>query len=281
MGASSALHGPAAIGAAAPGGHSAYTPPSTYGGGYGGGFGGYGGYGSGYGGAYGSGYGGTYGGYGGGAYGGYGGGYGRPNFLGGLSPAGGFLGQPPPGEISGLLPDSLGGGLRSIEQAMVRRAPHSRPRPTVGRRMAVPWPCCAPAHVPLAPRVPCPRPTPCGRAQFTFGRLTQLLEMNFETLHHFLGALGAFAERVRAVSGEFSSLGVSVRRQSIEFGEASVARLHQLRGRPRRLAAVLLLVLALVLRAVLRARGSRGAPRGRTTRRLRLESAWEAPRSHS
>ena len=37
------------------------------------------------------------------------------------------------------------------------------------------------------------------RAQMSFGRLTQMLEMNFEVMQHFLGSLVSLVERVRAM----------------------------------------------------------------------------------
>ena len=40
---------------------------------------------------------------------------------------------------------------------------------------------------------------PRARAQMSFGRLTQMLEMNFEVMQHFLGSLVSLVERVRSM----------------------------------------------------------------------------------
>lgn len=72
--------------------------------------------------------------------------------------------------------------------------------------------------------------------------------MNLETVLRFVGSLAAFGERMHSVSGEVSSLTTSLHRQSLEFGERSLARLRQVRVNRRRLATALLLALAFVLR---------------------------------
>lgn len=72
--------------------------------------------------------------------------------------------------------------------------------------------------------------------------------MNLETVLRFVGSLAAFGERMHTVSGDVSSLTSSVHRQSIEFGERSLARLRQIRLNRRRLVAGLLCALALALR---------------------------------
>ena len=56
-------------------------------------------------------------------------------------------------------------------------------------------------------------------AQMSFGRLTQMLEMNFEVMQHFLGSLMSLVERVRAMYSDARQLTSTVGRQSLEFGE--------------------------------------------------------------
>ena len=53
----------------------------------------------------------------------------------------------------------------------------------------------------------------------SFGRLTQMLEMNFEVLQHFLSSLMNLVERVRAMYTDARQLTSTVGRQSLEFGE--------------------------------------------------------------
>ena len=115
--------------------------------------------------------------------------------------------------------------------------------------------CCAPHRAHLLPLFLL--------AQLTFGRITQLMEMNLEAVLRFIGALGAFTERLRSMSGDFSSLSTltsSVRRRSIEFGESSLARLRQVQMDRQRVlsASAVLIALLLAFR-----RRWRGPPRQR------------------
>ena len=57
----------------------------------------------------------------------------------------------------------------------------------------------------------------------SFGRLTQMLEMNFEVMQHFLGSLVSLVERVRAMYSDARQLTSTVGRQSLEFGERSIS----------------------------------------------------------
>ena len=72
------------------------------------------------------------------------------------------------------------------------------------------------------------------RAQMSFGRLTQMLEMNFEVMQHFLGSLVSLVERVRAMYSDARQLTSTVGRQSLEFGESSISTARQAKSRLRR-----------------------------------------------
>ena len=68
----------------------------------------------------------------------------------------------------------------------------------------------------------------------SFGRLTQMLEMNFEVMQHFLGSLVSLVERVRAMYSDARQLTSTVGRQSLEFGESSISTARQAKSRLRR-----------------------------------------------
>jgi hypothetical protein len=68
----------------------------------------------------------------------------------------------------------------------------------------------------------------------SFGRLTQMLEMNFEVMQHFLGSLVSLVERVRAMYTDARQLSSTVGRQSLEFGESSISTARQAKSRLRR-----------------------------------------------
>ena len=246
---------------------------TAYGGAYGAStysrYGGYGGVGSPYGGA---GYGGYsgYGGLGGGLYGGggmYGGGmYGGGMYRGGmmgreLDPSKDFM---PPGMRQ--LEDWLlvfGRITQALEMNFeVRRAPRARPpaAPRSPRRAAAP----------LAPRA-AQRANPHGPPP--------------QMLHHFLAAVGALAERARAMYTEAANLTTAVGRRSLEFGESSLPIARELSERAssqfrrRRKLACLALVgfcLALLRRHYRRPRrvAHGGAALGAALASAALDGAW-------
>ena len=69
---------------------------------------------------------------------------------------------------------------------------------------------------------------------FSVGRITQMLEMNFEVLQHFLTSLVGLIERVRALYGDARQLTSRLCRQSLEFGESSMSTMQEAQSRVRR-----------------------------------------------
>ena len=68
----------------------------------------------------------------------------------------------------------------------------------------------------------------------SFGRVTQMLEMNFEVLQHFIGSLTALIERVRNMYNDARQLSSTVTRQSLEFGQSSLSTVREARSHFRR-----------------------------------------------
>lgn len=119
---------------------------------------------------------------------------------------------------------------------------------------------------------------------FSVGRITQMLEMNFEVLQHFLTSLVGLIERVRALYGDARQLTSRLCRQSLEFGESSMSTMQEAQSRVRRhpITACGLIVLCLSILLRLRQRLTQrrlgGAPGvqalGETFAAVTLNGAW-------
>ena len=95
---------------------------------------------------------------------------------------------------------------------------------------------------------------------YSFGRITQMLEMNFEVLQHFLGSMVALIEKLRAMYRDACQLSSTVKRQSLEFGESSISTVREARTRFRRHPIASIALIGLALSVLLRfARNLRGA----------------------
>ena len=272
------------------------------------------------------------GGYGSGMYGGGGMMYGR-GMYGGGGPFGAFGMHIDPDK------DPMPPGLRQLENLMVRafrahcqRRCHARARmglravvvrlaPSVlattrrsaalehVHRMRSDALRCAALRAPCLPGAVCPRARPvphascllCSRrAQYSFGRITQVLEMNFEVAQHFLTSLVALFERLRSMYHGACQLSSTVSRQSLEFGESSLSTARVARSRVRRhpIASLSLigLCLSLLVRLVRSGMGARRRALGRLGHAsapagaagmsalgqaftgAALDSAWQPPR---
>jgi hypothetical protein len=108
-----------------------------------------------------------------------------------------------------------------------------------------------------------------------FGRLTQVLEMNFEVLQHFLGSLMSLCERVRAMHADARQLTSTMGRQSLEFGKSSISTAREAKSRIRRHPVASFALVCFALSVLLRARAY-GRRRGARLPRppLGLDSAW-------
>jgi len=96
---------------------------------------------------------------------------------------------------------------------------------------------------------------------FSVGRITQMLEMNFEVLQHFLGSLVALVERVRALYGDAAQLSSRMCRQSLEFGATGMSTVRSAHSRVRRHPLASLGFIAAVLSILLRLRRSLASKR--------------------
>tara|TARA_B110001452_G_C15228234_1_gene425649 strand:- start:958 stop:1899 length:942 start_codon:yes stop_codon:yes gene_type:complete len=199
------------------------------------------------------GYGGGYGGYGGGMYGGGGGMYGGGGY-------GGMMGGGPFGAFGMGDPDKDMGpsGMRNLEHMLVGLSPPLAQRPHRGSgssSRAADAPDCA---------------------QMSFGRVTQMLEMNFDVLQHFLGSLMSLVERMRAMYTDARQLTGTVGRQSLEFGESSLTTARQVKSRLRRHPLSTLALACFALTVLLRSRArARRRPQPQLLRGpFELNGAW-------
>ena len=97
----------------------------------------------------------------------------------------------------------------------------------------------------------------------SFGRITQMLEMNFNVLQHFLGSMVALLERLRVVYGDVCQLSSRVTRQSLEFGQSSISTVRQARSRALRHPMAAFALVSLCLSALLRLRARTNSRRAR------------------
>ena len=120
---------------------------------------------------------------------------------------------------------------------------------------------------------------------FAFGRITQMLEMNFDVLQHFLGSMISLFERLRHMYNDAKQLTTTVSRNSLEFGQSSLSTVREARSRARRhpmtslaLISVALAVLLRTARAMARRRRLQGpvpaAALGQAFASTALDAAW-------
>ena len=88
---------------------------------------------------------------------------------------------------------------------------------------------------------------------FSIGRITQMLEMNFDVLQHFLGSMISLFERLRHMYRDAATLTSTVSRQSLEFGQSSLSTVRDVRSRVRRHPLASLGLLSLGMTILLRA----------------------------
>ena len=88
---------------------------------------------------------------------------------------------------------------------------------------------------------------------FAFGRITQMLEMNFDVLQHFLGSMISLFERLRHMYQDAKQLTTTVSRNSLEFGQSSLSTVREARTRLRRHPLTSLTLISLALAVLLRA----------------------------
>jgi hypothetical protein len=116
---------------------------------------------------------------------------------------------------------------------------------------------------------------------FSIGRITQMLEMNFEVLQHFLGSVTALVERMRTMYNDARTLSTTVGRQSLEFGQSSLTTVREARLRVRRHPLASLTIISLCLTLLFRLLRLRVSRRRLTNRSLgeafassALSAAW-------
>ena len=118
---------------------------------------------------------------------------------------------------------------------------------------------------------------------FAFGRIMQMLEMNFDVLQHFIGSMVSLVERVRHMYRDAAALTTNVGRQSLEFGQSSLSTARDVRSRVRRhplaslgLISLCVTLLMRALRAASRRRRLHGptAALGEAFAATTLDSAW-------
>ena len=117
---------------------------------------------------------------------------------------------------------------------------------------------------------------------YSFGRITQMLEMNFEVLQHFLTSMVGLLERMRAIYQDACHLSSTVTRQSLEFGQTSLSTVREARTRFRRHPITSLTLISIALTLLLRfSRHLRHSFATRPRRRLdaafastALDAAW-------
>jgi len=237
-----------------------------------------------YGGACGGAYGGAYGGVHGGAHGGpYGAGsslHGRMGYGGGGGPHGG----------GGLYGGGYGSGMYGGGGMMYGRGMYGGGGPFGAFGMHI-----DPDKDPMPPGL-----RQLENLMYSFGRITQVLEMNFEVAQHFLTSLVALFERLRSMYHGACQLSSTVSRQSLEFGESSLSTARVARSRVRRhpIASLSLigLCLSLLVRLVRSGMGARRRALGRLGHAsapagaagmsalgqaftgAALDSAWQPPR---
>jgi hypothetical protein len=132
--------------------------------------------------------------------------------------------------------DPMPKGMRNVENLMVRtRTAAPTPAPSMTAS-----PQALGSSLPMLPW------------QYSVGRITQMLEMNFEVLQHFLGSLSALCERLRGMYHDARNLTASVGRQSLEFGQAGVSSARDarstLRDHPLKALGLLVFALGLLIR---------------------------------
>merc|ERR1712087_417634 len=66
---------------------------------------------------------------------------------------------------------------------------------------------------------------------FSVGRITHMLEMNFEVLQHFLNSAAMLCEKLRALYSDAALVTSAMGRQSLEFGESSLSTAQRARSR--------------------------------------------------
>ena len=123
---------------------------------------------------------------------------------------------------------------------------------------------------------------------YSVGRITQMLEMNFDILQHFIGSLVSLIERVRALYADACQLTSKVHRQSLEFGESSLTTVRDAHSRVRRYPfasiAIVLTALSLLFRLKRVIASRMGRPQrfthkhptlGDTFASLALDGAWQ------
>ena len=119
-------------------------------------------------------------------------------------------------------------------------------------------------------------------SQISFGRITHMLEMNFNVLQHFLGSMVALFERLRAVYGDACQLSSRVTRQSLEFGQSSISTASRARSRVLRHPMAAFALFSLCLSALFRLRARLNSRRARhqtvamsgTLARASLDGVW-------